>query len=359
MNKLFTFFIVIGVFIPKIYSQKFVWSANFDTRFDNREYNSDINKSQTLFGAKLTPEIGISREQNHSKLLIGISMIEEFGAKTFEKKPEMLLYYHYNSSPYSVYTGRFSRKAIIGKYANAFFNDSVRFFDANLDGVLLQYRKENGYVELAFDWDSRQSETRREKFMIFSSALRKKQMIYGGYNFSMYHYAMVADGNGVVDNIWDNFSMYHYAMVADGNGVVDNIWVMPFIGIDLSGKTVFDKLSLEAGWLQAFQNDRSNVGKYVKPGGVHIDAQIEKYTFGISNTLFHGDSMMPYYERYGSGLYRGDAFYNTGEGIYNRLELYWKPLQDKNMNFKVSSVHHYDGQRWSWQQVASFSVSIQ
>jgi hypothetical protein len=274
--------------------------------------------------------------QNHSNLLIGASMIEEFGAKTFEKEPEMLLYYHYNLSPYSVYTGRFSRKAIIGKYANAFFNDSVRFFDANLDGILLQYQNENGYVELAFDWDSRQSETRREKFMIFSSALRKKQIIYGGYNFSM----------------------YHYAMVSDGNGVVDNIWVMPFIGIDLSGKTIFDKLSLEVGWLQAFQNDRNNVGKYVKPGGVHIDAQIEKYKFGISNTLFHGDGMMPYYERYGSGLYRGDAFYNTGEGkIYNRLELYWKPLQGTDMNLKVSSIHHYDGQKWSWQQFASFFVN--
>ncbi|KAA6334730.1 hypothetical protein EZS27_016972 [termite gut metagenome] len=336
MNKLFTFFIVLLVFIPESYSQKVVWSANFDTQFDNREYNSNFNESQTFFGAKLTPEIGIRWMQNHSNLLIGTSMIEEFGAKTFEREPEMLLYYHYNSPQYSVYTGRFSRKSIIGKYSNAFFNDSVRFFDANIDGVLLQYRKENGYAELAFDWDSRQSETRREKFMVFSSAVLKKQMIYGGYNFSM----------------------YHYAMVVDGNGVVDNIWVMPFIGIDLSGKIFFDKLSLEAGWLQAFQNDRSNVGKYVKPNGVHMDTQIEKYNFGIANTLFHGDSMMPYYERYGSGLYRGDSFYNTDNGIYDRLEIYWKPLQCKNMNFKLSSIHHYDGKGWSWQQLASFSVSI-
>ncbi|KAA6328275.1 hypothetical protein EZS27_022810 [termite gut metagenome] len=336
MNKLFTFFIVILVCIPESYSQKVVWSTNFDTQFDNREYNSNFNESQTFFGAKLTPEIGIGWKQNHSKLLIGASMIEEFGAKMFEREPEMLLYYHYNSSQYSVYTGRFSRKSIIGKYSNAFFNDSVRFFDANIDGVLLQYRKENGYVELAFDWDSRQSETRREKFMIFSSALLKKQMIYGGYNFSM----------------------YHYAMVAGGNGVVDNIWVMPFVGLDLSGKMFFDKLSLEAGWLQAFQNDRSNVGNYVKPNGIHIDTQIEKYKFGIANTLFYGDSMMPYYERYGSGLYRGDSFYNTNNGIYDRLEIYWKPLQCKDMNFKLSSIHHYDGKEWSWQQLASFSVSI-
>jgi hypothetical protein len=336
MNKLFTFFIVILVFTSNSYSQKIVWSANFDTQFDNREYDSAFNKSQTLFGAKLTPEIGISWAHNHSNLLIGTSIIEEFGAKTFEKRPEMLLYYHYNSSHYSVYTGRFSRKSVIGKYSNAFFNDSVRFFDANIDGFLFQYRKDNGYLELAFDWDSRQSKIRQEKFMIFSSALLKKQMIYGGYNFSM----------------------YHYAMVADGNGVVDNIWVMPFVGIDLSGKMFFDKFFLEAGWLQAFQNDRSNVGKYVKPNGVHIDTQIEKYKFGIANTLFHGDGMMPYYERYGSGLYRGDSFYNTNNGIYDRLEIYWKPLQCKNMNFKLSSIHHYDGQGWSWQQFASFSVSI-
>ncbi|KAA6317444.1 hypothetical protein EZS27_032400, partial [termite gut metagenome] len=71
MNKLLTFFIVILVVIPESYSQQFVWRANFDTQFDNREYNSNFNESQTLFGTKLTPEIGISWMQNPSNLLIG------------------------------------------------------------------------------------------------------------------------------------------------------------------------------------------------------------------------------------------------------------------------------------------------
>jgi hypothetical protein len=263
-------------------------------------------------------------------------MIEEFGAKTFEKKPEILLYYSYNSPKYSIFAGRFSRKSVIGHYSNAFFSDSSRFFDANMDGLLLQYKKEGGYAELAFDWDSRQSKTRREKFMIFSSALQKKGIVYGGYNFSM----------------------YHYAMVTDGSGVVDNVWVLPFVGIDLDRRAFFDRLSLEVGWLQTFQDDRSNEGKYVKPAGVHIEARIEKYKFGILNTVFRGDCMMPYYERYGSELYRGDSFYSTTNGGYNRLEIYWKPLQRGDMDFKVSSVHHYDGHVWSWQQLVSFTVSL-
>jgi hypothetical protein len=335
MDKLFVFLIAMLSFIPRSYSQRIVWGVYFDTQFDNREYNSNFSKSQTLFGAELTPEIGLNWRKN-STLLIGATMIEEFGAKTFEKKPEVLLYYHYDSPKHSIFAGRFSRKSVIGKYSNAFFSDSIRFFDANIDGLLLQYKEEGGYAELAFDWDSRQSETRREKFMIFSSALQKKGIVYGGYNFSM----------------------YHYAMVTDGSGVVDNVWVMPFVGIDLDRRIFFDKFSLEVGWLQAFQNDRSNEGKYVKPGGVHIEAQIEKYEFGVINTLFRGDCMMPYYERYGSGLYRGDSFYSTTNGKYNRLEIYWKPLRRGDMSLKISSVHHYDGHAWSWQQLASFTVNL-
>ncbi|MDR2859794.1 MAG: hypothetical protein LBV64_05350 [Mediterranea sp.] len=337
MNKLIAFFIAITACISQSYSQKFVWGASFDTQFDNREYNSNLSNSQTFFGAKLTPEIGINwGSKNYSRLFVGTTIIEEFGAETFEKKPEMLLYYYYDSPTYAIYAGRFSRKSVIGKYSNAFFNDSVRFFDANIDGVLFQYQEDNGYAELAFDWDSHQSKVRREKFMIFSSALWKKRLLYGGYNFSM----------------------YHYAMVLGGSGVVDNVWIMPYIGIDLAENCFFDKLFLEIGWLQAFQNDRSNVGKFVKPGGVHIKTHIEKYKLGVLNTLFRGNCMMPYYEHYGNGLYRGDSFYGTTTGVYNRLEIYWMPLQYEDMSLKISSIHHYDGQSWSWQQLATFSLNI-
>jgi hypothetical protein len=336
MSKRVVFFVVMWVFISKSYSQRVVWNIYFDSQFDNREYNSDFSKSQTLFGAKLTPEIGLHWGGYYSDLLIGATIIEEFGAETFEKKPEMLLYYRYDSPKYLICAGRFSRKSVIGKYSKAFFNDSVCFFDANIDGVLLQYKGNKGYVEVAFDWNSRQSETRREKFMIFSSALQKKGVVYGGYNFSM----------------------HHYAMVTGESGVVDNVWVMPFVGIDFDEKAFFDELSLEVGWLQTFQNDRNNVGKYAKPGGVHIETQIEKYKFGVINTLFYGDCMMPYYGRYGNGLYRGDPFYRTINGKYHRLEIYWKPLRRKDIDLKVSSVHHYDGRVWSWQQLASFTVNL-
>ncbi|KAA6327097.1 hypothetical protein EZS27_023886 [termite gut metagenome] len=336
MYKLLAFLIIAFTFMPvDCYSQRMVWNVYFDTQFDNREYNSSFSNSQTLFGAKLTSGIGLSWGKN-SALLIGATMIEEFGAKTFEKKPEMLLYYRYDSPVYAIFAGRFSRKALIGKYSNAFFSDSVRFFDANVDGMLLQYKGDGWYAELGFDWDSRQSKVRREKFMIFSSALHKKGIAYGGYNFSM----------------------YHHAMVTNGSGVVDNVWVMPFAGIDLGGRAFFDRLSLEVGWLQAFQNDRSNEEEYVKPGGVHIEAQIEKYKFGILNTLFLGDCMMPYYERYGSELYRGDSFYSTTNGGYNRLEVYWKPLRRGDIDLKIASVHHYDGCVWSWQQLVSFTVNL-
>jgi hypothetical protein len=335
MDRLFVLLVLTFALLPCGYSQKVVWGVYFDTQFDNREYNSSFNDSQTLFGAKLTPVVGLGWREG-SALLVGATMIEEFGAQTFEKRPEMLLYYHYDSAERSVWAGRFSRKALIGEYGNAFFSDSIRFFDANIDGVLLQYRRDGGYAELAMDWDSRQSKTRREKFMIVSSAMQKWGAGYGGYHFLM----------------------HHHAMVTGGSGVVDNVWVMPFVGIDLGGRGFFDELLLEVGWLQSFQNDRSNEGKYIRPAGLHIRAQLEKGGVGVLHTLFRGDCMMPYYGRYGNELYQGDSFYATTNGEYHRLEIYWKPLQWRDADLKVSSVHHYDGRVWSWQQLASFTVHL-
>ncbi len=331
-------------------AQKFKWEADFDFFFDNREYKSTLQRPSTEFGASISPEVGIGWGNN--SLMAGFSFLQDFGSDPFSRTPDLILYYGYQSKKFGGFAGAIPRHKMIGEYSRAFFSDSVDHYHKTIQGLLLQLSGRKGYFELGFDWDSKMSETTREKFMIFSSG----QLRFGVFNMGY------------------QFDMYHHAMYSDRGGVVDNVLVYPYVGLDLSRKIKFlDSLTLRTGWINAFQNDRTYVGEYVTPGGAQIELRIEKYHIGIYNTLYIGQNLMPYYQGcvgyenmtpeevadldYGPGLYWGDPFYRTNS-IYNRLELYWQPIHNDKINVKISSVHHYDGSRWNWQQMLSVGVLI-
>ena len=90
---------------------------------------------------------------------------------------------------------------------------------------------------------------------------------------------------------------------------------------------------------------------------------MQKWNFGIFNTLYAGKDLMPYYMAdpsldYGPGLYWGEPWYRTRHNIYDRLEIYWQPVHTEIMKLRVASVHHYDGRKWGWQQKVLFSVNL-
>ena len=340
---------------PKVSSAlpQLVWGASFDFFFDNREYkNLTTNWSQTLFGARINPEVGVTWDGRHS-LMIGVSLLANFGAKPFEVDNEIFGYYQFISPKFRAYAGVVPRSRMIGEYSGAFFSDSVKYYDPNLTGLLLQYMGGRGYVEFGCDWNSMFSETTREKFLLFSAGrlgLGARQMFFVGYNLTMYHHAG-----------WDSSEEPDPTV---GDGVVDNVLVEPFVGVDFTRIVpCMQELSLRAGWINAFQNDRKYVGDYVTPGGVQIEAHVQKWNFGIHNTFYAGDNLMPYYVApfdnldYGPGLYWGEPFYRT-DNIYDRLEIYWQPVRTSLMNLRVSSVHHYDGHKWGWQQKIIFTVNL-
>ena len=97
--------------------------------------------------------------------------------------------------------------------------------------------------------------------------------------------------------------------------------------------------------------------------GVQIELKVQKWNFGIFNTLYAGKDLMPYYMAdpsldYGPGLYWGEPWYRTRHNIYDRLEIYWQPVHTEIMKLRVASVHHYDGRKWGWQQKVLFSVNL-
>lgn len=329
-------------------AQDILWDANFDFRFDNREYGDPskmIAPSETLFGANMCPEIGLGWGYGH-KLMLGTTIPADMGSENFMGDPELLAYYAYDSDNFSTSLGLFPRKRLRGRYSYAFFSDAYRFYEPTIEGMLVQYAKPNWFVELGCDWNGLRSKTRREMFTILFAGEARKGLSYAGYTATLHHHASSDSARGVVDN-----------------GLADF-----YVGLDLSSLWYGVELSFQAAWMKSYQNDRYHIGKPVLPGGYELELFMRRDGIGLRNTFYKGDDLMPYWNLpyedgvggiYGENLYFGDPFYRVGEkGFYNRLELFWEPKLKDGVNLRLSSVHHFDGDHWGWQQVVSLVVFI-
>lgn len=361
------------------HKMRLAYDVDFETRFDNREYyRSAFSPSMTIFGARLTPSAGLDIYQNKDishRLMAGIDVRKDFGASPVSKLltggtetpetslkqnntdlfREMLLYYNLDASAgkaaLQLYAGIFPRRAVMGDYSDVFFSDSLMFYDNNIEGVLLRIRRPRSYWEVGCDWMGQFGQVRKEKFMIFSygqsNITPSFKLGYSGY-------------------------MYHFAGSQKARGVVDNILLNPFMKYDFGDPAGFQELSVRLGWLQAMQHDRLFVGHYVFPGGGELDLVVKKWNFGISNHLFCGTDMMPYYnskdsggDKYGDRLYFGDPFYRmhdddtSGVGVYDRLEVFYEPDLGPYLKIGIGARFHFHGSRYSGcQQVLSLKFNL-
>lgn len=316
---------------------RLAYDVGFEMNFDNREYyKSDFSESMTIFGARLSPSVGLSIGREH-KVMLGVDVMKDFGSPDRDVLGETLLYYKmdrtFSDTRMELYAGIFSRKVSEGKYSEAFFSDSLRFYDNNFEGLLMKFHRPKAYFEVGCDWMGRYGDNCRERFMVFSSGEGRVASFltlgYSGY-------------------------MYHFASSEQVKGVVDNILVNPYARFDLGRYMGLQSFSVRLGWLQAMQNDRRNVGRYVRPYGGELDLEVMNWNVGIRNSLFIGTDMMPYYNRpdaggikYGSDLYFGDPFYRIhddgegGTGLYDRLEVFWRPKLGRRLKIDVGARFHF------------------
>lgn len=342
---------------------KFAYDVRFDMNFDNREYyRSDFSPSMTIFGARLSPAIGISVDRPDNlrhKVMVGVDMMKDFGGASSSKDlfRELLIYYQMKKSTarsdISVTAGVFSKDEMEGYYSRAFFSDSLRFYDNNIEGLLLKFKQPESYFEVGCDWIGQYSTYEREKFMIFSSGYGKL-LPFMSLGYSAY--------------------VYHFANSEISKGLVDNILINPYISFDLGYRTGLQKLSARVGWLQALQNDRAFVGEYVFPGGGELDLEVRNWNVGLSNNIYYGADIMPYYNsidsagiKYGNELYYGDPFYrvhNNGggnyPGFYDRLEAYYEPKIGTYLRLRISAIFHFNDIVYSGcQQMVSLKFDLQ
>ena len=338
----------------------FAYDLDFEMRFDNREFaKSHFTPSMTIFGARLTPYVGLALNEADGtahRLMAGVDVMKDFGSgKNLDLFQEISLYYNFHkkisNTEMEIYAGIFPRRTMEGSWSQAFFSDSLAFYDNNLEGLLLKFRRPQAYFEVGCDWMGQYGQDRREKFMIYTSGEGKvlpfMRLGYSGY-------------------------MLHYANSDKAKGLVDNILLNPYATFDFARIADFQTLTFRIGWLQAMQRDRIYIGRFVYPFGGEFDQEIRKWNVGIHNRMFYGFDMMPYYdmvdnigEKYGTSLYFGDPLYRmhdesgSGAAFYDRLEVYYEPSLGRYLTVRVAALFHIHGVKFSGsQQVVSLRFNL-
>lgn len=341
MRRFFTLALVLSAFMMvETKAQSLVLEAQFETRFDNREYSScsDINQGFTLFGMGFSPEVGVEWAERN-RLMVGANLTHEFGDVKSLSEAALMVYYQFQTPQFRIDAGIFPRSKMIGGYSEAFFDDKTTFYHDPLQGLLATWQstKNSSYAEFLIDWEGLRTQTQREKFRILAEARYDNSKLYAGGSLMVLHYAKT------------------YAET-EGEGVVDNTMFNPHIGVRLGGEL---KLDMRLGYLLAMQRDRRLEAGWESPMGGEFWANISYKGFALDNRLYLGDNLMPLYSTYGDELFEASTFYSTDEGFYNRTAVsYNNTFFNDTLSIGAELVFHFDGVGCGLQQMLKIGVAL-
>lgn len=332
---------------------KFEYDVDFKYYFDNREfaYSEDrITPSSTINSVVLTPSVGFSVFQGEKathRLMLGLDMVRDMGSgQTTNLFREITIFYNaqvkLKKGVFEGIAGVYPRRFMDGDYSEAFYSDSLKFFDRNLDGVLLKYRSDRFFAELGCDWMGKAGYDRKERFEIFSA---------GCWNATDW----MALG-------W-TVSMYHYAGSETAPGVVDNHKLNPYLSFSATKYLKIQELSLKAGAILTYQRDRVREKKAHFPSGGEAVLTLRNWNVCLQNTTYFGKNLLLYYNgldtggrKYGNDLYRGQPFYS---GFYNRLDISWSPNITDWLGLCAGIRMHYTKDGFmGWQQRFGINLNL-
>lgn len=329
--------------------------VDFATLFDNSEYASMKGVSSgTLFGARLTPQVGLEW-QEHNTLMLGADLYQDFGDKRFLSAAKLQLYYAYKAEKVRLYAGIFPRTAMRGLQSPLFFDPAYCYYNNSIAGVLARYHNPTGanYIEFAMDYTGMRSFDTRESFAIMSSGEYKLNYLFEaildplsiGYNFYMGHYAKDYNPETI-------------------DGVVDNILLTPYIeyaGVPLFSMGLYAvTFDARLSYIQSLQRDRINENVWEHPFGGELLVNFGWNGLELSNRLYMGKgSLLTYYNRYGSDVYHNVPLYRTEKGIYDAIALsYSQWFFNNTVGVKAGITAEYDGTGWGTRQWLQVDVTI-
>jgi hypothetical protein len=297
-----SFFILLSLSATISQAQELEGNLSFFGFMDNREYMKSRRYSQTIFGSRISPEIGLRIDSIH-RLRVGFNALYEFGSKRakFFDKIEPVIYYQYEKDKIDFFIGSFPRVNLVDDYPRALLSDTLNYYRPNIQGMLGKYETNKFRETIWLDWTSRQTDIDRETFIFGLSGK------YQPGKFFITHHAYMFHNAGA-------------AIEVPGDNLQDNGAAMVKIGVDLSKNTFLDSLTIAAGGMMSFERTRS-VSDFITPKGFVADLYAGYKRFSITNSFYSGE---------GHHIILGDKFYDAK--TYDRVDFGWTPILFKNIS---------------------------
>ncbi len=324
-------------------AQKFLYDVDFVAFFDNREYQQPLQTPQTIFGTRLSPELGVGFQDNlggKHRLIAGVHYIQPIGSNWREASFIPTVFYNYDYKGFRFFMGAIPYKHRIETLPDYLMYDSIAYFHPNIQGALLQYASDHGFVELMCDWRGRQTLERREMFRL---------VLNGRYHYKGL-FTYFVGGNAQMNH------KANYAAPTEREGVCDDILLSPYVGTDFSQPTPFDSLALRVSYIAGMQRYRMAQQQAITQG-VYVETFLRWRFLGARNTFYYGKDMMPYYNVFGADLNQGDPFFQAR--WYNRTDLFAYIVRRSFVNVYFSwNFHKVPGAKLQHQQqlIATFSL---
>ena len=308
---------------------QFIYDVDFTTYFDNREYYKPYQVPQTILNFRLSPQVGVrilDRVGGKHELVAGVNYTQRLGGNWRDVQFNPIAYYHYAYRGFDLGMGAIPYTRRIMPMPEWLMYDSLTYMYPNIQGALLQYRDERGFVELMCDWRGAQTPTRQEMFRLVANGQYQYRWLQVGGLAHMNHKASFAAPNHEF--------------------VMDDIHAHAFLGADVTRYTPFDSLSIRAGYIFGWQRDRE-VNESFLNHGLIIELYANWWFLGLKNTFYYGDNLQPLRPR-NAFICLGDPFYQSR--IYNRTDIFAYLYRSSFVNFYFSWNMHYDGNRLQHQQ---------
>jgi len=307
---------ILAILAPAVSTaQEVTWSIDFGSVFDNREGDNTYSDTKTFFFTNLAPEIGL-KFTKHDRIAGGVVWNQPIGNEWEGHRISPTLYYRHDGRRWSASMGMFPRTQLREQLPGFLWCDSLKYFQRNIRGVLVQYHSRDAFIDFYLDWRQLQTDTKREAFnIVFHGQWRP-----GNRNFLLGGHAM----------------MNHFALTRnapDNQHIVDNFLANPYIGVDLSHATPLDSLMIRGGALITIERNRA-YDKWQMPAGAWLEFTGEWRWLGLKNSLYAGGKLLPSYSEHGPALYQGEPYYQTG--FYNRTDIYARIIRNRWVNLEAS-----------------------
>ncbi len=317
----------------------FLYDVDFTTYFDNREYNGHYNHSQTIFNFRLTPSVGVGFKDHlggYHSVQAGVSYTQPMGGDWKDVRFDPLAYYQLQYKGFGFAMGAIPYTQRFFKLPEYLMYDSIAYYRPQIQGALIQYASDKGFVEAMLDWRGLQTSKRREMFRIaINGEFQHKCLALGGIAY-LNHKA-------------------NYADPTPREGVNDDIYLNPYVGGNFGRLTPLDTLSIRAGYIWGYQNDRPNNDLQLQHGGL-VEVMLSWRFLGLRNTTYFGENQMPHYPQFGADLNQGDPFYQST--FYNRTDLILNIYKTSFVHCFFSWNMHYDTYSLQHQQYIIVHFSL-